>query len=272
MKWFFALNEDGAQFENYAKMVRVAVHTAARHTTLQPYFLYDGTENELTAWLRARDVPIIKCRTVLYDILAKCAAEKGDPNILAIGAGAFLRTEIPRIMLEMDFADPYVLYTDVDVMFRGDVSALDAMRPAYFAVAPEVKRRNYKRMNSGVMLMNIKALGGDGVEFEQFTRANIDALIADAWDQTAYKMFYAKRFFGYRWDRLAPDYNWKPYWPPNDDARIVHFHGPKPYQRQDLTSGDTPAHLKPLLPLVTDNYLRLSDEWLAIYAEIEDEL
>lgn len=30
-----------------------------------------------------------------------------------------------------------------------------------------------------------------------------------------------------RWDRLAPEYNWKPYWGLNPNAKIVHFHGIK---------------------------------------------
>ncbi len=38
MKWFFALNEKGNEFDNYAKMLKVAVYTAQKFTSLNPYF------------------------------------------------------------------------------------------------------------------------------------------------------------------------------------------------------------------------------------------
>lgn len=267
MKWFFALNEGGNQFENYANLLKVAVHTALKFTSLEPYFLYDGDENDLTVWLRSRAVQIIKCRSFLYDELKKVADNRGDPNIQAIGAGAFLRTEIPRITSELGLEDQYVLYTDVDVMFCSDVSELGKIKPKYFAVAPEVKINNYRQMNSGVMVMNLPALRTDDKEFRQFMTERLPDLVSDAWDQTAYKLYYKKRIFGFRWDKLPPEYNWKPYWPMNRDAKIVHFHGPKPYQKAVLTSNDTPAHLKPLLPLVSENYLRLADRWDELYHE-----
>ena len=90
MKWFFALNEGGNQFENYANLLKVAVHTALKFTSLEPHFLYDGHENDLTVWLRSKGVQILNCRSFLYDELKKVADDRGDPNILAIGAGAFL--------------------------------------------------------------------------------------------------------------------------------------------------------------------------------------
>lgn len=199
MKWFFALNETGSQFENYAKLLKVAVYTAQKFTRLEPHFLYDGSENHLTEWLRARGVRIIACRTFLYEDLRRIAERENKPDCLTIGAGAFLRTEIPRLALELEFKDDFVLYTDADVMFLAEVADfLEKLTPRYFAVAPEQIPTNYQKMNSGVMLMNIKNLRANDRKFKRFMRRNLKSLIRDAWDQTAYRKFYDGFFFGFK--------------------------------------------------------------------------
>ena len=43
-------------------------------------------------------------------------------------------------------------------------------------------------------------------------------------DQGAFNMFYAGQFEV----RLWPSWNWKPYWGYQSDAKLLHFHGPKP--------------------------------------------
>ncbi len=122
----------------------------------------------MTEWLRARSVEIIRCRSFLYDELQKIADRRGDQNFLAIGAGAFLRTEIPRITEELKIHDKYVLYTDIDVMFLSDVENLENMRPKYFAVAPEYHIKSYRRMNTGVMIMNLENLRDNDAAFRRF--------------------------------------------------------------------------------------------------------
>ncbi len=264
MKWFFALNEKGNEFNNYAKMLKVAVYTAQKFTSLNPYFLYDGEENDLTDWLRARNVEIIRCRSFLYDELQKIADARRDQNFLAIGAGAFLRTEIPRITEELKINDKYVLYTDVDVMFLSEVEYLKNMRPKYFAVAPEYHIKSYRRMNTGVMIMNLKNLRDNDAEFRRFMSKKIKKLVNKRWDQGAYQMFY-KKLFGYKWDKLPIEYNWKTYWKENSQAKIIHFHGPKPYMKEILSSPNPPEHLKPLLVFITPNYAKLSRLWNEFY-------
>ncbi len=270
MKWFFAVNERGNEFENYAKMLKVAVATAAKHTSLEPCFLYDGEDNHLTAWLNERGVRIIRTRSFLYEQLADAAERKNNPEILAIGSGAFLRTEIPKLTSELGIDDEFVLYTDVDVMFVGGVDGLEHLRPKYFAVAPEMDPADFRNMNSGVMLMNLPALRSEDDRFRRFILKNLDTLVADAWDQTAYKMYYRRALFGFRWDKLPLRYNWKAYWPASPEARIIHFHGPKPHQRERLRQPPTTEHLKMLLTLATDEYLKLSADWDQAYWESEE--
>ena len=54
MEWYFALTEDSTAFRQYAEMIMVAVHTARKVTSLEPHCIYDGKENEFTAWLTKR--------------------------------------------------------------------------------------------------------------------------------------------------------------------------------------------------------------------------
>jgi hypothetical protein len=120
MKWFVALNELCPKFLYYAEMVKVAVHTALKHTSLVPHFLYDGQENLHTDWLRKREVPIIHCRTLsLRDSRSSHKENKiCRPWQLA---RALLRVELPRIALEFGMDGTSMLYTDCDVMFIKDV-------------------------------------------------------------------------------------------------------------------------------------------------------
>ena len=271
MKWFFALNDYGNEFENYAKLLKVAVHTAQKFTSLVPFLLYDGRENDLTEWLKKRNVNIINCRSFLYEKLQQIAEKRKDPNYLGIGAGTFLRTEIPQIALEMNLTDKFVLYTDLDVMFLTEVvDSLEKLSPKYFAVAPEIHHGNYEKMNCGVILMNLKNLQKKDARFRAFMAKEIEMLVDNNWDQGAYKFFYQGRFFGYKWDKLPPEFNWKPYWGDNKGAKIIHFHGPKPYQNSALLSENPPGHLKPLLELLNKEYFELSETWEEFYSEIAD--
>lgn len=261
MKWFFALNETCPTFLYYADMVRVAVHTALKRTSVVPHFLYDGADNALTDWLRKRKVPIVRCRTPVFDRLRELSQRRQDPQILAIGAGAFLRVELPRIARELGIDDTYVLYTDCDVMFMKDVAEdLNKISCRYFAVAPEFDPADYQHMNTGVMLMNFKNLTAMDESFKKFVISNLEKF--PCWDQSAYQWFYRgprnRVFHRHGWDRLPIEFNWKPYWGNYSTAKIVHFHGPKPFQRELVKSGDSP---KVLQDLAKGSYQELCALW-----------
>lgn len=267
MKWFLALKE-GHAFENYSKLVQVAIYTAQKYTSLSPFFIYDGHDNFLTDWLKTRNVPIIYRRSFIYDELKRMSERKNDTNILSIGSGAFLRTEIPQICVEQNIRDEFVLYTDVDIMFRRDVTdSLEKLAPEYFAVAPEFDKTDYKQMNSGVMLMNVKKLRSEDENFRKFIVKNLESFVANAWDQTAYINYYKGRFFGFKWDKLAPELNWKSYWGNYDTAEIIHFHGPKPFYRPFFDGDKTPEELITLLPLLTAEYVELCRIWDDYYTK-----
>ena len=230
MKWFFALTEDSTAFRQYAEMVMVAVHTARKATSLEPHCIYDGRENEFTQWLSAHQVEIIHHRSFVRGALQELGERKQNPHLAAALSGAFSRIELPDIV-EGTGDTTRVLYTDCDVMFLSEVvPELEANACRYFAVAPESDQQDYVNMNTGVMLMNTDRLRASLPQFREYVSHNLAALEAESWDEAAYRWFYRDEN-GPLWDRLPPELNWKPYWGANPDAKIIHFHGPKPFQR-----------------------------------------
>jgi hypothetical protein len=264
MQWYFALTEDSTAFRQYAEMVMVAVHTARKVTSLEPHCLYDGGKNDFTAWLRKRGVGIIPHRSFVRDALAELGRRKGNPHLAAALSGAFSRIELPEIVARVAGTER-ILYTDCDVMFLDEVvPALEANDCTHFAVAPESDRTDYVNMNTGVMLMNTVRLHESLPEFREYVSKNLEALEAESWDEAAYRWFYRDEN-GPLWDRLQPELNWKPYWDENPGAKIIHFHGPKPFQRDYIDS-----HWPELKSLTGGAYLSELQRWDALLAEAKD--
>ena len=233
MKWFFALNDGAPHFDAYADMVKVAVVSARAHTRLEPVFLFDGRPNALTAWCGAHGVEVIHHRWRLLEEYRRVARATGRTKLLDYAAGIFLRLEVPGICRERGWADGPVLYTDCDIMFTGDPEPLfPGLDGRFLAVAPEEDPNDGEAINSGVMLMHVPAMLGMEEAFEGFVRRNL-AECAELTDQFAYRAFYRRG-----WELLPLALNWKPYWGENPDARIVHFHGPKPFLRGAIARGE----------------------------------
>ena len=143
--------------------------------------------------------------------------------------------ELPEIVARLGGATR-VLYTDCDVIFAAEVvPELEANPCEYFAVAPESAQDDYVNMNTGVMLMNTDRLRESLPKFREYISQNLAALESESWDEAAYRWFY-RDGNGPLWDRLRPELNWKPYWGECAQAKIIHFHGPKPFQRDHIES------------------------------------
>src|SRR3954462_10252166 len=91
MQWYFALTEDSTAFRQYAEMAMVAVHTARKVTSLEPHCIYEGGDNDFTAWLVKRGVRLIRHRSFVRDALADLGRRKGNPHLAAALPGAFSR-------------------------------------------------------------------------------------------------------------------------------------------------------------------------------------
>lgn len=239
MKWFFALNDSSPAFDYYAGMVQVAVLTARKHTQLEPVFVHDGRENRLTDWLADRGVQLVRRRSFLAPEIDRLLGAHGNAAAKSIALGAYLRVEVPAIVRELGWADRHVLYTDCDVMFtpRFD-GALAGWTPPWFAVAPENDPQDWAAMNTGVMVMNVDALLADLPAFQAAIRAQLAVSVQSSFDQHAYREHYRGR-----WEHLPAELNWKPYWGRNDAAQIVHFHGPKPFQKYAIAAGTVPPDI-----------------------------
>jgi len=251
MKWFFAVNDVSLQLQRdfWQSMILAAVRSALQHTDLAPHLLFDGDDDPFLPVLERLGVTVVRHRVSIYDALER---HDGGSDYLKVASGAFLRTEIPAIE-----DDPFVLYTDCDVMFTGDVS-LGNYRPHKFACAPEFQQDDYADFNTGVMVMNVKGLRDDLDEFTAFIRGNLSSL--QAYDQGAYRMFYEGRV-----DPLDPIYNWKPYWGTSREARIVHFHGVKPRHVEGLVYGETlPPALRNLYDRNPVSYQQYVQDWTTL--------
>jgi lipopolysaccharide biosynthesis glycosyltransferase len=173
-----------------------------------------------------------------------------------------LRTELPRLQDSLGLEER-VLYTDCDVFFRRDpVAQISAVKCEYFAVAPEFAVADYENMNTGVMWMNLPGLLSRDDEFKKFIRQNIDEWQTAAWDQGAYRRFFRGNNGAPLWEKLAPELNWKPYWGDYANASIIHFHGPKPFQRDYIDS-----HFSELKHLTGGSFEELCDVWKELLAD-----
>jgi len=92
---------------------------------------------------------------------------------LQTATSAFLRVDLPLLFKRDDF----LLYTDCDIIFLRDPQ-LEMVRPEYFSCAPERVRGDRVHFNSGVMVMNLKALAANHAVFCEYIRQNYAKLVA----------------------------------------------------------------------------------------------
>ncbi|GBQ71584.1 hypothetical protein AA103196_2815 [Ameyamaea chiangmaiensis NBRC 103196] len=221
MKWFFAITGQTLADDpdhGFIDCIRVAVKSAHDNTSLKPHMVFDGEECDFTREMRAAGVTVIFHRLHFFDRLHEAQKRQKPewPNYMRTAAGAFLRLDLPLIETQ----DQYVLYTDCDVMFTAE-PALEFCKPEIFAACGQFGQQDYySDMNSGVMLINLHRLGRDLPALVEFLCDNLYHIAG--YDQELLRVFYNAQ-----WSPLSAKYNWKPYWGPNADARIVHFHGPK---------------------------------------------
>jgi lipopolysaccharide biosynthesis glycosyltransferase len=162
--------------------------------------------------------------------------------------GCFLKLEL-ALVPELA-QDAYVLYCDVDVLFFRPIIELFGLAPKYMGMAREATapffheyqaleyefqgRKCFVPMpfpiwtfSSGVVLFNLQRLRHRSVveHFLAFCRQNVDRI--GNLDQSLLNYFFGKRI-----SRLADRWNRPPYQSDClDTAHIVHFHGPKPWEK-----------------------------------------
>jgi hypothetical protein len=150
----------------------VAVLSALERTSLTPVCIFTGPPNALSAWLKAKGVRVIFHTPAWADRLLAVqknqatALDNARSSPLYASPGAMLATWVRLDLATIGFVDRYVLYADVDVIFRRDVSVLDfgLPLPAYFTMGTEAdggvfELGNGVRVgNAGLMLLHIDGL------------------------------------------------------------------------------------------------------------------
>lgn len=214
-RWYFALNAQAPDF--YKEMAQAAVISAYMNTDLQPVLLYDGVADTFTSLMESLGVAVVRVQSRFKDLFFSVKKNSvGKPFSSRFASGSFLRFEIAHLEPE----EPYVLYTDVDVIFLKEVNPFP-VSPNLFACAPEIFIDDYSHLNSGVMVINVPHFQKSISEIESYIKENII-------EQGFYDQGALNRLYNGKWDKLPPEYNWKPYWGVNGKAKILHFHGPKP--------------------------------------------
>ncbi|MCL2629603.1 MAG: glycosyltransferase [Alphaproteobacteria bacterium] len=225
LKCYFALTSIDHASE-YLNLFDVALKTLRKNTTLSPVVIYDGnTDGETYAIMKKHGVKIIMKKFSQIEALHKLYNEDyitkkfGKTIRFDKILGAFMRLDIP----EVEHEDEFVLYTDIDVMFMSDIKLDDFTKlPSCLAAAPQFQKDDHRIFNSGVMLINVPKFRHKTEEiFDMINRGqHADVSVVD--------QGYLNEACRDVYDRLGLEYNWKPYWGVNENAKIIHLHGMKP--------------------------------------------
>ena len=261
MRCFFNLNESAPHFWNYGEMLKVAILSLRKHTSMEPVVVYDGGDNYLARWLTGYGVEVIHHRCRLLPDLERLASGTGNPSLLIHGAGILLKADLADLCAERGWGGERILFCDCDVMFQGDPAGdWPALDGACFAVGPEDVPEAPERFNTGVMLIDVASMLPRAEPFRKFLAGILAEAVKVSWDQHAYRLFFRRD----EWRPLRAELNWKPYWGPNPGARIIHFHGPKPWMRADIASGRIDAaHAS----LAVQSFFEWCDRWDAFFRE-----
>lgn len=240
MEWFFAFDEKATGW--FADMIKVAVLSARKNTTLEPHCIYDGAPTDLTRWLESQGVVIHFDRVPFRDELSTPSVltrNKGTVYTASHASGAFLRLNAAGHAKGHTF-----LYTDCDVMFLND--AMSSLKADSLSATPEGSMASF---NSGVLLVN-----------RWFFLAHLQGLIAFVRNNgfyhregASYDQVFLNQYFAKMWAPLPAEMNWRPFNGINEDASVLHFHGPKPHRVNALLAGQKNAGEVDLAKLIRGN-------------------
>ncbi len=201
--------------------------------------VYAGDNPQVFEALKRDKIPLANYKPIL--------SREVIPSNLQFAIGCFLKLELALVPELLQ--DDYVLYCDVDVLFRKDITELLNEKPAYMAMAREFTAPFYHdheqlrytwrdneyvvpmpfpiwTFSSGVLLYNLARLRKFDLihNFLAFCMQNVKYI--GNLDQSLLNYYFGKRIskLGELWNR--PPYHANAY----DDAKIVHFHGPKPWE------------------------------------------
>lgn len=249
-KWYFAINDAG--LPHFDRCIRAAVKSAQANTRLKPICLYSGDGAPFINEIERDGVQVIRWKPSLAAAIA--STENANGWHKGIATGANLRLDIPLI----EKTDPYVLYTDCDVLFLRHPKL--EPKPEFFAAAPENDPNDWSFANTGVLIINVENMRRDHADLTAFAAPRLNTFGPKG--HGTYDQGILNAYYEGRWSHLPLEMNWKPYWGWNPNASIVHFHGPKPQFIEAILSG------KGDVPKVYENIYAKSPEGSQRYLEL----
>ena len=247
----------------YEEMAKVAVRSALASTSLEVVLVYDGKSAALRSWMRNHGIHVIDWTVSFLDDLS---LRYDGKKSIEFCRGTYLCMEVPRIMSEYGFEDEYILYTDLDVLFVGEV-CIQNLEPEYFCAPKDWSLTDNSRFSTGIVLMNLKTLQNTYPDFVQHLKSNdynFEHADMGPCDQGAWNTFYINVH-----EELPAIYDWKPWWGKNEDARIIHFSGPKPrhvrrlIEQHAFSTDDDEIH-KYVVDQNPDAFIEYVEQWEGI--------
>jgi len=222
--WFFANNELTVKYKEYCDMTLAMLASQSINAPdLIPLMIYDGEPCEFTRLVEESGATILYHKYSLIDTIAENPLWE-DVRFQRITRGTYLRLDIPTLFEKHQLNSSLpVLYTDIDVIFLRQPPPFE-LGNAPFACAPEFDKEDYCNINAGVMYINIEGMS-------QTRHALCKYIKQHHLDTTAYDQGILRGFYTGQWGHLPIEYNWKPYWGINENALLVHYHGPKAFMR-----------------------------------------
>eukprot|EP01023_Acetabularia_acetabulum_P062918 TRINITY_DN7827_c0_g1_i4.p1 TRINITY_DN7827_c0_g1~~TRINITY_DN7827_c0_g1_i4.p1 ORF type:complete len:425 (+),score=60.26 TRINITY_DN7827_c0_g1_i4:236-1510(+) len=231
LPWVFAYNSWSTK-NDY--MVKAAVISATLVGNFEMFCLFSGNENsDIHAWLQDHDVTIIVHNpTWMPDLVnlndnaiknLKHSHLYADPEGLI---GTFQRIDIP--ILEELKQYNFVFYTDTDIFFLDGISLEDFPKPFPRSVGMGPEMLDVFPYNAGIALWNVQAMRDTYNEFQAWLLKQNNSLYFEGYgplDQGALNKFYEDSVRDWK---LPAIFNARAYQEFNPEAKILHFHGPKP--------------------------------------------
>ncbi len=215
-RWYFCMSPE-ATYE-LADQIKASVLSAKRNTALEPVCIHSGLAPDMRDFLLSQGVELHEMFVPFVDEMEREIAPVEGFN-KTICRGTYLKTFISLF----EHRDEYVLYADIDTIFLKPINVPDHIR--FLAASCEYDRYNWAYFNTGVMVLNVAAMRSMHQEIMSTIHQRMRTKIWASYEQGDYNSF-----FWMRWNHLQPEANWKPYWGRNDEAEVVHFHGPKAYE------------------------------------------
>ena len=272
LPWVFTYNSWSG---SYDYMLKPAVNSANSHKSLHPVCVFSGdTKSHIYRWLLHQGVQMIVRNPAWVGFLEKrlndTAKNVQHSHLYAnnsMAVGTWQRMDVPLLPQLSEYE--YILFTDSDIFFRKPLTLESFKLPLPLTIGMAPEGSDEFPFNAGVMLINMPALRNTYSAFARFVFSNEHGMFFPQYgpvDQGAYNQFYEHTV---RESKLSTVFNAKPYHPFDDDAAIVHWHGPKPMHFIEfLLSGRCPfQHFEQMCSSGLENsfcqYLR---EW-TLYTE-----